>query len=222
VLWHVPEGGWTNWLLGNHDEIRLVTRLGTLNARLGAMLLLTLRGTPFLYYGDELGLPETRIAPEDGRDPWGANVPFLSRDGCRTPMQWDDSANAGFCLSTPWLPLDPEQKSLNVAAEIDDPTSMLSLHRRLIAYRKATPALREGKYLTNQVSNEDVFVFERFTDEQRVLVALNMSDQLQLVAIEEGQVVLSTVQPEGREIGAEGLFLGRREGVIIEVGATAG
>jgi glycosidase len=222
VLWHVPDGGWTNWLLGNHDEIRLVTRLGNLNARLGAMLLLTLRGTPFLYYGDELGLPETRIPAEDGRDPWGANVPYLSRDGCRTPMQWDDTTNSGFCLTTPWLPLDPEQKKLNVAAEIEDPGSMLSLYRRLIEYRKAMPALREGKYLTNQVSNEDVFVFERFTDDQRVLVALNMSDQLQLVAIEEGEVVVSTSQPGGRQVGAEGLFLGRREGVIIEVGATPG
>ena len=222
VLWHVPNGGWTNWLLGNHDEIRLATRLGKLNARLAAMLLLTLRGTPFLYYGDELGLLETRIGPEDGRDPWGANVPYLSRDGCRTPMQWDDTTNAGFCLTTPWLPLDPDQKDLNVAAEIDDPDSMLFLYRRLIQYRKATPALIEGKHLTNQVSNEDVFVYERFTDDQRVLVALNMSDQLQLVAIEEGTVVLSTSQATGRQIGPEGLFLGRREGVIVEVSAPEG
>ncbi len=220
VLWHVPNGGWTNWLLGNHDEIRLATRVGNLNARLGAMLLLTLRGTPFLYYGDELGLPETRVGAEDGRDPWGANVPYLSRDGCRTPMQWDDTENAGFCLSTPWLPLDPDQKGLNVAAEIDDPGSMLSLYRSLIGYRRANPALREGKYLTNQVSNEDVFVYERFTDDQRFLVALNMSDQLQLIAIEEGTVVLSTSQADGRQVGPEGLFLGRREGVIVEVSAT--
>ncbi len=222
VLWHVPSGGWTNWLLGNHDEIRLATRLGKLNARLAAMLLLTLRGTPFLYYGDELGLLESRIGPEDGRDPWGANVPYLSRDGCRTPMQWDDSPNAGFCPSTPWLPLDSDQKELNVAAEIEDPASMLSLYRRLIQYRKATPALIDGKYLTNQVSNEDVFVYERFTEDQRILVALNMSDQLQLIEIEEGTVVMSTSHAAGRQVGAEGLFLGRREGVIVEVSATEG
>ncbi len=220
VLWHVPAGGWTNWLLGNHDEIRIATRLGKLDARLAAMLLLTLRGTPFLYYGDELGLPETRIAPEEGRDPWGANVPYLSRDGCRTPMQWDETINAGFCATAPWLPLDPEQKGLNVAAEVEDPNSMLALYQRLIAYRKGCIALREGRILTSPLSNEDVFVFERFTDDERVLVALNMSDQLQLLAIEEGQVVLSTNQASGRAVGPEGLFLGRREGVILEVAAT--
>ena len=164
--------------------------------------------------------PRPGVGAEDGRDPWGANVPYLSRDGCRTPMQWDDTENAGFCLSTPWLPLDPDQKGLNVAAEIDDPGSMLSLYRSLIGYRRANPALREGKYLTNQVSNEDVFVYERFTDDQRFLVALNMSDQLQLIAIEEGTVVLSTSQATGRQVGPEGLFLGRREGVIVEVSAT--
>ena len=107
VLWHVPDGGWANWLLGNHDEIRIKTRLGPLNARLAAMLLLTLRGTPFLYYGDELGMPQSEISPGEGRDPWGENVSYLSRDGCRTPMQWDDSPTAGFGNNGSWLPVDP-------------------------------------------------------------------------------------------------------------------
>ncbi len=88
ILWNVPVGGWTNWLLGNHDERRLATRLGPEHARLVAVLLLSLRGTPFLYYGDELGMTEATIPPNEAMDPWGKNVDYLSRDGARTPMQW--------------------------------------------------------------------------------------------------------------------------------------
>jgi alpha-glucosidase len=217
VLWHVPDGGWTNWLFGNHDEIRLMTRLGPLNARLAAMLLLTLRGTPFLYYGDELGMPESEIGREEGRDPWGENVSYLGRDGCRTPMQWDDSPTAGFSSNGSWLPVDPSHQVLNVASESGDPTSMLALYQRLLAYRKSSVALKEGKYLSHPASSSDVLVFERFTDEARVIVALNLSDQLQLLDLGDGVVVVSTNSPSPRDVGGEGVFLGRREGVIIEV-----
>jgi glycosidase len=217
VLWNVPQGGWTNWLLGNHDEIRLTTRLGALNARLAAILLLTLRGTPFLYYGDELGMPEARIGPGDGRDPWGENVPFLSRDGCRTPMQWDGTPTSGFSPTRSWLPVGSDHLNLNVIAETQDPGSMLALYRRLLAYRRSSEVLKEGKYLTHPASNGDVYVFERFTDAARIIVALNLSDQLQLLDLPAGSIVVSTHSPMGREIGPEGVFLGRREGVIIEV-----
>lgn len=216
VLWNVPEGGWTSWLLGNHDEIRLATRLGPHNARLAAMLLLTLRGTPFLYYGDELGLEDGRIAPGEGRDPWGSNVSYLSRDGCRTPMQWDGTPDAGFGSDRPWLPLDPDQGELNVAAELEDPGSMLSLYRRLLDYRRRSDLLKEGKYATHPASNEDVYVYERFLDDRRLVVALNLSDQLQLADITDARVVISTTQPGPRQVGPEGLYLGRREGVILE------
>jgi glycosidase len=94
---------------------------------------------------------------------------------------------------------------------------MLSLYQRLLVYRKSSPVLKEGKYLTHPASTGDVFVFERFTDDARIIVALNLSDQLQLLDLPEGPIVLSTINPTGREIGPEGLFLGRREGVIIEV-----
>jgi alpha-glucosidase len=217
VLWHVPDGGWANWLLGNHDEIRLSTRLGPLNARLAAMLLLTLRGTPFLYYGDELGMPQSEIDPEEGRDPWGENVSYLGRDGCRTPMQWDDSPAAGFSSNGSWLPVDPSHQVLNVAAESGDPGSMLALYQRLLAYRKSSVVLREGKYLSHPASSSDVLVFERFTDDARIIVALNLSDQLQLLDLPRGTIVISTNNPTRRDVGSEGVFLGRREGVIIEV-----
>ena len=103
----LPAGAWPNWVLGNHDRQRIASRLGTDQARVAAMLLLTLRGTPTLYYGDEIGMPQVAIAPDRVRDPWEKNVPGMGvgRDGCRTPMQWDDTAYAGFSVREPWLPL---------------------------------------------------------------------------------------------------------------------
>jgi alpha-glucosidase len=132
-------------------------------------------------------------------------------------MQWDDSPSAGFGSDGSWLPLGPDHVNLNVIAESADAGSMLSLYQRLLTYRRSSPALREGKYLTHPASTGDVFVFERFTDDARIIVALNLSDQLQLLDLAEGPIVLSTNNPTGRDIGPEGVFLGRREGVIIEV-----
>nr|HAQ92995.1 alpha-amylase [Afipia sp.] len=99
----LPAGAWPNWVLGNHDRQRIASRLGTDQARVAAMLLLTLRGTPTLYYGDEIGMPQVAIAPDRVRDPWEKNVPGMGvgRDGCRTPMQWDETAYAGFSVREP-------------------------------------------------------------------------------------------------------------------------
>ncbi|HZZ89127.1 MAG TPA: alpha-amylase family glycosyl hydrolase, partial [Caulobacteraceae bacterium] len=105
----LPPGAWPNWVLGNHDRPRIASRVGAAQARVAAMLLLTLRGTPTLYYGDELGLEQAAIAPERVQDPWEKNEPGLGlgRDPCRTPMPWDASPHAGFSTAEPWLPLNP-------------------------------------------------------------------------------------------------------------------
>ena len=103
----LPAGAWPNWVLGNHDRPRVASRVGQDQARVAAMLLLTLRGTPTLYYGDEIGMRQVAIAPDQVRDPFEKNVPGIGvgRDGCRTPMQWDATSRAGFSTATPWLPL---------------------------------------------------------------------------------------------------------------------
>ena len=124
----LPEGAWPNWVLGNHDRARVASRVGAEQARVAAMLLFTLRGTPTLYYGDELGMPDVPIPPERVQDPWQE----AGRDPARTPMQWD--AGGGFTTGEPWLPMG--DLSLNVAAQRDDPRSMLQLHRDLIALRR--------------------------------------------------------------------------------------
>ncbi len=117
----LPTGAWPNYVLGNHDQSRLATRIGPGQARVAAMLLLTLRGTPTLYYGDELGMQDVPIAPDQVRDPAEKNEPGKGRgrDPERSPMLWDGSANAGFTApeATPWLPLLENRAQVNVAVE---------------------------------------------------------------------------------------------------------
>ncbi len=143
----LPAGGWPNWVLGNHDRARIASRVGDTQARIAAMLLLTLRGTPTLYYGDEIGMRQVPIPPEQVRDPFEKRVPGIGvgRDGARTPMQWDAGAFAGFSTVEPWLPIPSCFQSRNVESELRDPASIQHLHRRLIATRRKHPALSAGQ-----------------------------------------------------------------------------
>ena len=142
----LPRGGWPNWVLGNHDRPRSATKRGPAQARVAAMLLLTLRGTPTLYYGDELGMREGIIPADRVRDPRELREPGLGlgRDPVRTPMPWDESPQAGFTTGEPWLPLAAGWREENVAVQMARPASMLALHRALLALRRATPALATG------------------------------------------------------------------------------
>src|SRR5206468_7487095 len=130
-----PPGAWPNWVLGNHDRPRVASRVGPAQARVAAMLLLTLRGTPTLYYGDEIGMQQVAIPRDQVRDPFEKNVPGIGvgRDGCRTPMQWDGSSNAGFTTASPWLPLAEIFSDQNATTLTADPRSILILYRALIA-----------------------------------------------------------------------------------------
>lgn len=217
VLWNVPVGGWTNWTLGNHDEIRLATRLPEGNERLAALLLLTLRGTPFLYYGDEIGMHQGTVGSDRARDPWGTRVEWLSRDGARTPMQWDPGPNAGFspASTTPWLPLAPDYEIVNVASEMQDSDSTLNLYRRLIRLRKHHSALRVGSFLAHPSSTEDVFAYRRESDSETMTVILNFSEESRSISVGRGDVVFSTLDPsrEGR-VSSE-VELSALEGVVI-------
>jgi alpha-glucosidase len=176
----LPPGAWPNWVLGNHDRSRVASRLGERQARVAAMLLLTLRGTPTIYQGDEIGMMDVPIPPDCVQDPWERNVPGLGlgRDPVRTPMQWDGGPNAGFARAgaEPWLPLAPDYRKRNVAAQAAGPRSMLSLHRALLALRRAEPALSVGSYLPVEGTEEDVLAFERRDEAtgRGLLVALNV------------------------------------------------
>jgi alpha-glucosidase len=219
----LPPEGWPNWVLSNHDRSRMVSRVGPAQARVAAMLLLTLRGTPTLYYGEELGMRDQVIPPDSVQDPWEKQVPGLGlgRDPVRTPMLWDDSPNAGFTSSTPWLPLHEDAPGLNVAAQRQEPTSMLTLYRRLLMLRRASPALAVGAYTPIAETADEVLAYVRSAGEQVYVVALNLGTQPQQVSLcfpaRPGQVVLSTHLDRASEQVSTTLGLRGDEGVIVQL-----
>lgn len=176
----LPPGGWPNWVLGNHDRPRIASKRGEAQARVAAMLLLTLRGTPTLYYGDELGLSDVVVPPEQLQDPRELREPGLGlgRDPVRTPMPWDASANAGFSQVSPWLPLNADWPMRNAVGMADEPASILTLYRHLLALRREHPALAIGEF-TLLDSAGDVLAYERRYEAQRVIVALNLGTSAQ-------------------------------------------
>ena len=220
----LPPGTWPSWVLGSHDERRLATRLGAAGARLAAVLLLTLRGTPTLYAGDEIGTPQVDVPPDRLRDPAGVRtgVPGLGRDGGRTPMAWGGSPSAGFSTASPdalWLPLHPTHRAVNVERQLAEPGSLLTLYRRLLRLRRATPALHSGSYRPLDVP--DVFAFERAHGEDRALVLLNPGRQSQAVPVPDGRWRWAA-STHGRAGEAEGAArLAASEGaVLVPAGAA--
>lgn len=221
---HLPPGAWPNYVLGNHDEPRIINRAGPELARLVTLLLLTLRGTPTLYYGDEIGMHDGHIPPEQVRDPLEKNRPGLGRDPARTPMQWDSSPNAGFCPSDiePWLPLPADYPQQNVAVEREDPHSLLTLTRRLIELRRSQPALTLGSYRTINGVPDGCFVYLRESGEQCCLIALNFAAQEQCVKMPEpgrGRVLLSTYPDHEEHVDLAHLKLRGAEGLVLKVAA---
>ena len=224
---------WPNWVLGNHDRPRIAARIGEAQARVAAMLLLTLRGTPTLYYGDELGLGHVEIPPECVQDPRELREPGLGlgRDPVRTPMPWDATPNGGFTTGTPWLPLNADWAERNVARLAAAPGSILALHGRLLALRRAHPALSIGDItvLDGIAAAPDVLAYERQHEGERLLIALNLggsSQELRVAAWLDHTPLLSTIEgdhapapaaaahDDGRVVlrPDEGVILGRRAG----------
>jgi alpha-glucosidase len=181
----LPVGGWPNWVLGNHDQPRIAARIGAAQARIAAMLLLTLRGTPTLYYGDELGIGKITIPQNAMRDPWEKNEPGLgvSRDPSRTPFHWDATPNAGFSRTIPWLPLDPSYHVCNVETLSAEATSILNLYRLLLSIRRQYVSLNSGAFQLID-THENVLVYTRSAEGERILVYLNFGDSEQTL---EGQ-----------------------------------
>lgn len=172
----LPQGGWPNWVLGNHDQSRIASRIGRDQARVAAMLLLTLRGTPTIYYGEEIGMTDVAIPQDEVKDPQGLNMPELnlSRDPYRTPMQWDTTENAGFSKGNPWLRLAGNFKRVNVEVQKEDEHSMLSFYRKLIELRQQEPALKTGSYKP-VLSNRQILSYIREQDNHRFLIVLNLT-----------------------------------------------
>ena len=214
----LPPGGWPNWVLGNHDNPRIATRVGIDQARIAAMLLLTLRGTPTMYYGDELGMTNVPIPADRVQDPFEKHVPGkgLGRDPSRTPMLWDATPYAGFSQHLPWLPVTPAHATVNVEFQSRAPTSFLMLYRALLGVRKSSAAISVGGY-TSVCSPRGVLAFLRDAENERILVALNFGAEpaeLSLAALGAARVLLSTHMDRADEAAGDRLGLRSHEGVI--------
>ncbi len=185
-------GGWPVYVLSNHDIVRSYTRYGDGQhndqiAKLLAAMYLTLRGTPILYYGEEIGMENNNPRrKEDVRDPIGKIgwPQEIGRDGERTPMQWTSGKNAGFSEAKPWLPVPESHATHNVASETQDPDSVLNFYKRLLALRHTEPALLEGEYIALDEQNPNVYSYLRKDGTEAMLVVLNMARSPQKVSLD--------------------------------------
>ena len=220
----LPSGAQPTYVLSSHDAPRSRTRFddpiwGQQRARVAAMMLLTLRGTPFFYYGEEIGMRDVAVPSDRICDPVGKRFPMLNRDPERTPMQWSAAHGAGFTTAPDsWLPIAPDSTTVNVARQFHDPRSHLSFFRRLIWFRKQATALRQGGYRPID-GPADTFVFHRESDDQRLLVALNFASEPRVVDVRDIRVKRLEISTDGERVAgpleAGHLKLGPVEGVIV-------
>jgi alpha-glucosidase len=173
----IPNDAWPDFVIGGHDKHRIASKIGQAQARILAMLLMTIRGTPFVFAGDEFGSEQVPIPPARVRDPFEKLVPgfHLGRDPERAPLRWDETDGGGFTAGEPWLPLSPD-RARNITAQQRDGRSLLNLYRELIALRRQEPCLVHGEYQPRRAQN-DVFSFARRLAETEILVGLNISGE---------------------------------------------
>lgn len=213
----LPEGAWPAWTISTHDCLRVAFRMSQSQARVAAMLLMTIQGTPTLYYGEEIGMKGVDIPAERAIDPQGQRT-GRNRDPERTPMQWNDGPNAGFTAGSPWLPLEEHFEAANVAAQQADERSLLHLYRRLIALRRDEPALLQGTF---EVIGADppLLLYASRGPDRRLLIVLNFSQEEKTYALpdqQHGRILISTfLDREGEEV--QELHLRADEGVVLVI-----
>jgi alpha-glucosidase len=246
----LPIEGWPCNTLGNHDSSRMMTRYGDRVhnsdlARLNAALVLTLKGTPFLYNGEEIGMTDLIITdPARLRDTMATwyyqalvsdlhvdpteaalRAGEMTRDKNRTPMQWSSAPNGGFSPAEveTWLPVNPNHaEGINVRDQEDNPASLLNYYRRLLAVRRSTPALRLGEYSPLRPDSEQILAFLRQTPQQTVMCVLNYSDKYQALQLDTGKyqharILFSSAGRSRREQGVAGLAAAAFEVLIAEL-----
>jgi alpha-glucosidase len=192
----IPVGGRAFYCFSNHDESRLVSRFGEMQSRMLAVLQLMLPGIPVVYYGQEIGMKDVSIPAESVRDPFELRVPGkgLGRDPQRTPMQWDNSKNAGFTDGdTTWLPIDASYNTMNVVNEQADETSQFTLYRRLLSMRNEYPLLRSERYETLFV-DDSLYVFRRHDDYEEFIILLNFGDTPREYILSDDMEILVSAQ----------------------------
>lgn len=224
----LPDGAQPNWVLGNHDQHRVASRIGRDQARVANMLLLTLRGTPTTYYGEELGMTNAVIPPEFVQDPPAVNQPeiahIVGRDPERTPMQWDDSPNAGFSEAgvQTWLPVNENYLYINVKEEETDALSFLALYKALSHLRRAEPALHDGQYRSVDAGDNDIFAYIREADgADRFLVVLNFSNRIKTLDLSEiaktAEIAVSTDMLSEGTVKLGALIIAANQGLVLRI-----
>jgi alpha-glucosidase len=219
----LPEGGWPNWVLGNHDQPRLASRIGIDQAKVAAMLLLTLHGTPTIYYGDEIGMADVAIPSEEIQDPQGLNMPDknLSRDPQRTPMQWNSDKNAGFTQAKPWLRLASDYVKNNVQFQRTETGSMLCFYKRLIELRQREPSLMTGRYAPVHTDQQVMAFTRKAENADSFLIILNMSHRPCYFKPDhfpfKGKIAVATSPDRETKVVEAAISLGGDEGMIIRL-----
>ena len=215
----IPPHGWPNQVLGNHDEQRLATRYGPENVGAAAVLLLTLRGQPTIYYGDELALRETDVPTEAQQDPWGIRVPGVGRDGCRSPMPWTPGPGHGFTDPdvAPWLAFGEDAATRNVETQLGEPGSTLNLVRHLLALRRGRPSLHRGTIGFLDDAPNDVLAYVRRFDGEETAVLINFADAARTLPISATATLLAST--DGSSVLGDGsLNLAPHAAVVIDPG----
>jgi len=218
--------GWPTYVLGNHDNPRPATRYcHTENdecLKLAAVMLLTLRGTPYIYYGDEIGMRDIQLPRSQIQDPVGKKYwPFYKgRDACRSPMQWTELRNSGFSEGKPWLPVHPNYQNRNVQSQLSDPDSLINLYKKLLQLRRQHPVLVNGNFsfITNLPNN--VLGYQRIDQGETALIFLNFSNHaaqghISFLSKSKWIVLLSTHPQERIESGTNLINLTACQALIL-------
>jgi oligo-1,6-glucosidase/alpha-glucosidase len=228
------------YTFSNHDRVRFISRVGNdfEKAKIAATMQLTLRGVPIIYYGEEIGMPNSEVVLKTSQDPIGRKYAWapgwltkllglsLSRDGCRTPMQWSDKPTAGFSANPDaktWLKISDTYKEINVAKEREDPESLLSCYKRLLKARKDNVALRQGSFQLIELGNlkNKCLAYRRIHQEQELFIYLNFSkDKLKVECPVERPLLMFSTSGSKVTLGIDSsdqtFTLGPLEGVIFK------
>lgn len=218
----LPDSAWPNWVIGNHDQARVVSRIDAAQAKVAAMLLLTLRGTPIMYYGDEIGMSNVEIPKEEMKDPQGLRMENKeSRDPQRTPMQWETSKNAGFTTGNPWLRLPNHFDQNNVATQEQDPDSILNFYKRLIALRQKESALHKGDYYPVVTDGNVLAYIRKGEATTSFLIVLNLTGEDTVFHPQdtdlEAKIILSTCKEWNNSKLKHGTPIEANEGLLAEI-----
>lgn len=204
------------YCFGNHDQPRIASRYGEQQARLIALMELTLPGLPTIYNGDEIGMVDGEILPHQVQDP-SATVEMGGRDPQRTPMQWDDSPNAGFTTGQPWLPVASSYRERNVKQQIDDDDSFFTLYTTLLHLRRVDKVLVDGSFELIDIVN-NMLVYQRSGDDRLYLIVLNFSDETSEATVPYGDILFLTNKNDVEEYNEDGYIrMKPHSGVVIKL-----